>query len=72
MRGCLSGLAFVSTHPESAPQFAAKYWDTLSEWGVAETASQNIDSERDTVSRSTLKRKPHPALMRGLRTKAEP
>lgn len=34
MRGCLSGLAFVSTHPESAPQFAAKYWDTLSEWGV--------------------------------------
>lgn len=39
---------------------------------AAETASQNIDSERDTVSRSTLKRKPHPALMRGLRTKAEP
>lgn len=34
MRGCLSGLAFVSTHPESAPQFAAKYWDTVSEWGV--------------------------------------
>lgn len=33
MRGCLSGLAFVSTHPESAPQFAAKYWDTPSKWG---------------------------------------
>lgn len=73
MRGCLSGLAFVSTHPESAPQFAAKYWDTRDRMGcAAETASQNIDSERDTVSRSTLKRKPHPALMRGLRTKAEP
>ena len=71
-RGGLSDLAFVSTHPESAARFSAKYWDTLSEWGAAEAASQNIDSERDAVSKSTLKRKPHPALMRGLRTKAGP
>lgn len=39
---------------------------------AAETASQNIDSERDAVSKSTHKRKPHPALGRGLRTKAGP
>lgn len=72
-RGGLSDLASVSIHPESAARFSAKYWDTLSEWGgTAETASQNIDSERDAVSKSTLKRKPHPALMRGLRTKAGP
>ena len=39
---------------------------------AAETASQNIDSERDALSESALKRKAHPALMRGLRTKAGP
>lgn len=71
-RGGLSDLAFVSTHPESAARFSAKYWDTLSEWGAAETASQNIGLERDAVSGSILKRKAHPALMRGLRTKAGP
>ena len=61
MRGCLSGLAFVSTHPESAPQFAAKYWDTLSEWGVLRKLrprilTQNgisfqIDAQKETASR---------------------
>lgn len=39
---------------------------------AAETASQIIDSERDALSESALKRKPHPALMRGLRTNAGP
>ena len=33
MRGCLSDLASVSTHPESAARFSVKYWDTLSKWG---------------------------------------
>ena len=36
MAGCEAAcLAWPSSRPsESAPQFAAKYWDTLSEWGV--------------------------------------
>ncbi len=38
----------------------------------SETASQNIGLERDGLSESALKRKPHPALGRGLRTKAGP
>ena len=33
--------------------------------GAAETASQNIGLERDGLSESALKRKPHPALERG-------
>lgn len=39
---------------------------------AAETVSQNIGLERDAFSEPELKRKPHPALMRGLRTKAGP
>lgn len=34
---------------------------------AAETASQNIGLERDGLSESALKRKPYPALERGLR-----
>lgn len=40
--------------------------------GAAETASQNIALERDALSEPASKRKPHPALMWGLRTKAGP
>lgn len=39
---------------------------------AAETASQNIGLERDGLSEPASKRKPHPALMWGLRTKAGP
>lgn len=39
---------------------------------AAETASQNIALERDTLSEPAPKRKPHPALGRGLRTKVGP
>lgn len=39
---------------------------------AAETASQNIALERDALSEPASKRKPHPALERGLRTKAGP
>lgn len=39
---------------------------------AAETASQNIALERDALSEPASKRKPHPALMWGLRTKAGP
>lgn len=34
---------------------------------AAETASQNIALERDALSEPALKRKPYPALGRGLR-----
>ena len=34
---------------------------------AAETASQNMASERDALSQTALKRKPYPALERGLR-----
>lgn len=34
---------------------------------LAETASQNIALERDGLSEPALKRKPYPALERGLR-----
>lgn len=40
--------------------------------GAAETASQNIALERDALSEPASKRKPHPALMWGLQTKAGP
>lgn len=73
MRGCLSGLALVSTHPESASQFSSKLRDAFSEWGrLRKLHPRMIGLERDAVSGSILKRKAHPALMRGLRTKAGP
>lgn len=39
---------------------------------LAEAASQNNGLERDGLSEPALKRKPHPILERGLRTKAGP